>query len=312
MRILNSRDKRDRVLVLLFGQGLIGGSIYRALQGHRVWNTYDSPFSWENDDTQIGDLKRVESWLDRADRRDCSIHLVWSAGTAGFEASNEGIANELRSFERVVEFTDLVLPLLSGGETHIHFISSAGGLFEGVRGISPETIPAPKRPYGRLKLEQERLVEGLNSSVFRHTYRPTSVYSTLQANKRCGLIPTLIWNTLRNRESMIFGRYTTLRDFVWADDIGDFIARKILFPGSAERHEQLLLASGTPTTILRIVRLVEDALMRPVPVRFSEVVHNQADITVDPRCLPTDLHTTDVASAIRRICSQLLCQGVRP
>lgn len=310
MLILKSSELNRQVTVLIFGQGLIGSSVRRALESHRIWTQSVLPFSWESAAVQFNQLEQIAAFLARDPHRGGPVHLLWSAGKAGFAASDEDTANEMRIFQQVVEFAGNVLPRVCTGQKYFHFVSSAGGLFEGRRRINNQTTPLPKRPYGHLKLEQERLVDNLPNSLIRNIYRPTSVYSIVQKNHRCGLIPALIWNTLRNRQTLIFGRYTTLRDFVWADDVGHFIANRMLIPDNGEADERVILASGTPTSILRVVRLVEIALMRPVLVHFSGSADNDSDITVDARYLPPDLHTTELSSAVRKICVQLLCSGL--
>ena len=315
MLILRCNGSHD-VVSLIFGRGVIGASIDRGLKRKSQWHEVEKPFSWteeclgKRNDELCNVTSALAEMLTDEPCKATRIHVVWSAGRAGFSASKQDTEKELHTFSQVVSFTQQ-LPERLGVPTHLHVFSSAGGLFEGVRGISPTTQPAPRRPYGELKAAQEEIATRVDSEVPCTIYRPTSVFSIVQPGKRCGLIPAVIWNTLRNRTTSIFGSYATLRDYVWAGDIGDFVADRILNSERSAHREDVLLATAVPTSIGRIVRLVEDMLMRPVNVRFiTTPANNSADITVSLRSVAPGLQVTDISSAIRQVYMRLLSDGL--
>jgi nucleoside-diphosphate-sugar epimerase len=311
--LLLLKSKLDTAVVL-FGCGLIGSAIERALRSSESWGVRRLRFPWnenafadrENAFQQIrSDLREVNTG------RRLSVHIIWSAGSAGFSADQSQTLPELRVFREVVQFSESVQSDI-GTEVHLHVFSSAGGLFEGVRGIDGESKFRILRPYGELKVAQEEIAAKAATTSCT-TYRPTSVYSTIQSGKRLGLIPTVIWNTLSSRTSIIFGNNDTLRDYIWADDIGDFLATRIMRSPTTMGHKMFLLATSIPTSISRIVRLIEQVLLRPVSVQFIVPRDNNSlDITVTPRAIPDGLYRTDLATAIRQIHLRLMSDGMRP
>ena len=276
------------------------------------WDVEKHSFPWEADAHRVREerLQTLLMNLSESHRSgDSIVHVIWSAGCAGFNANQSQTSTELKTFNQVASFAASVKTSL-GSRSHFHMLSSAGGLFEGVRGINLTTKPCPARLYGQLKAEQEAIaIDATTSSC--SIYRPTSVYSTVQRGKRCGLIPTVIWNSLLNQTTSIYGNNDTLRDYIWADDIGRFIAGRLADSVALTGHQTYLLATAVPTPINRIVRLIEDMLMRPVPLRFiAPLDKNTRDITVSASAIPPGLVRTDLATAIRQIYLRLLSQGV--
>ncbi len=277
-----------------------------------TWDVKSYSFPWEADaSTERGErLKAVLTELGAITSLAASaVHTVWSAGRAGFAATQQQTTSELNAYQQVVEFSESVQTQL-GLASHLHMLSSAGGLYEGVRGINHGTECCPMRPYGELKAAQETIAAAATTTSCS-IYRPTSVFSTVQPGKRRGLIPTLIWNTLSSQTTNIYGNHDTLRDYIWADDIGDFLADQIVASATLQGRHNFLLATAVPTPISRIIRLIEEMLMRPVPLRFVMPKNgNTLDITVSPDSLPKGLSRTDLTTAIRQIYLRLMSDGM--
>ena len=298
--------------VVMFGRGLIGSAIERAMLRKAPWVIKDYSFPWAFDASQIREKRLAEGLADLrtiSRQAESAVHIVWSAGRAGFAATQQQTAIELGPYRQVVEFSESVRCQL-GVASHLHMVSSAGGLFEGVRGINNQSAACPVRPYGDLKVAQEVIAMAATTTSCS-ILRPTSVYSTVQPGKRRGLIPTVIWNTLNNQTTSIYGNHDTLRDYIWADDIGNFVSDRIAAAATLKDRHKFLLATAVPTPISRIIRLIEDMLMRPVPVRFILPKDgNTLDITVAPDSLPKELLKTDLATAIRQIYLRLMSEGM--
>lgn len=298
--------------VVMFGCGLIGSAIERAMLRKSNWDVKRYPFPWEADASleRRERLKAVLTDLGAMTSHAASaVHTVWSAGRAGFAATQQQTTSEFSAYQQVVEFSESVQTRL-GLASHLHMLSSAGGLFEGVRGINHRTESCPMRPYGDLKAAQEAVAIAATTTSCS-IYRPTSVFSTVQPGKRRGLIPTVIWNTLSSQTTSIYGKHDTLRDYIWADDIGDFVADQIAASAALQGRQEFLLATAVPTPISRIIRLIEEMLMRPVPVRYILPKDgNTLDITVSPDSLPKELLRTDLATAIRQIYLRLMSDGM--
>jgi nucleoside-diphosphate-sugar epimerase len=294
----------DRLqVVLLFGLGLIGAAILRAIEVRRSSDLSTAPFSWHDSGRQAAEgralLLAVESILTTNKSEwwlGADVHTVWSAGRAGFASAAAELDEEFESFRNVVEVSSNLADAWPQASHAFHLVSSAGGLFEGQVAVCAADQPRPRRSYGELKLRQERFLS--DHSTFRaFVYRPSSVYGVAGAGARAGLIPTLLRNALNGAVSSIYGEPTTLRDYVFADDVGRFIAERIISTGPTTGS--YILASGKPTTVLEVCRSVEAVLDRSLYVAYHSATHNAAHTTFRPSALPDDWRPMDIYTGIR-------------
>jgi nucleoside-diphosphate-sugar epimerase len=269
MMLVRRRDPRDGEpgVVALFGLGLVGGEVQSALR--RVGNaTFEVvPVSWvdrHDRRLQLGLLKRRIAGEGPVPTR---ADVVWSAGRGGFGAKVEELSRERVALDDAIRFSEELARGMPDAVHALHFMSSAGGLFEGQRVVGADAEPAPRRPYGSAKLEQEEACLGIGAGVVPSIYRLSSVYGHGSPRARMGLVTTLIANAWKHRTSHIFGNAGTIRDYVLASDIGEFVAGRV--GGTSRRPETLLLASGRPATIDEIVRLVQTVLSRKLYVRLT-------------------------------------------
>ena len=309
MIILQPREHESVGLIIIWGNGLIGSAVTQCLARLGAAEKTVLPFSWSSPFKQTEELAFLYSFLKKSlisiSSQDHTVHLLWSAGAAGFSCESVDARKELDSFLTVLGFAK---KLHRECNLIFHMISSAGGLFEGIRRITSETVAVPRRPYGRLKLEQEL---SLGQSGLKHiVYRPTSVYSFIGKNHRCGFIPALIRNALSNKETLIMGSPSTLRDFIWAGDIGDFAFRQIMTQGRNQfENATYILASERPACLFEVCRWVENVIMRPIPIRYSVSPSNAADITVAAGTAPRSLSVSAPVENIRRILQSMLTRG---
>ncbi|HMD68449.1 MAG TPA: hypothetical protein VKF42_06165, partial [Chitinivibrionales bacterium] len=84
----------------------------------------------------------------------------------------------------------------------------------------------------------------------------STVYGPIRKGFRLGLISTLIFNGARQEVSRIFGTINTLRDYVWCEDIGNYIARAIAENDDDQNNSIVYLASGKPSSIFEIKHIV--------------------------------------------------------
>ena len=111
----------------------------------------------------------------------CNLAVIWSAGDASFHSSDREVAEEQTIFTESVGVVQNLRELVKPTRFGFHFISSAGGLFEGQRAVDFNSAPAPLRPYGRLKLAQEEALSSSFDSGELACYRPSSVYGPMVA-----------------------------------------------------------------------------------------------------------------------------------
>ena len=146
----------------------------------------------------------------------------------------------------------------------------------------------------------------------KRVYRLSSVYGRVRKKQRRTLIPTLIVNGLRQSQSQIYSRPNTLRDFVWLDDISQFIVDRMLEEVVHSNTNPLAtytLASGKPTSAMEAVQEVERVLGRKLYVSFSPRPRNDEDITFASDVLPSDWYPCSIRTGIRQIFCEMLLHG---
>ena len=281
----------------VFGVGLVGGAVADALI-RRGFRRRHLAVSWTDAEVQAEDLARVhEAILRTTGGQPGPVSLLWAAGRAGFGSDEPSTRQEMESFRAVLALGEQLVR--AGLDLSFQLISSVGGLFEGQRFVDLGSRPVALRPYGRLKADQEAALLESPAGAQARIFRLTSVYGVPSGRVRRGLIPTLLTHGARQQTTRIVGRLDTLRDFVWARDVGRFVAERLLTPGVSAATTSFL-ASGRPSSILEILRLVEHVLDRPLLLQFAEA-SNSLDITVAPSALPNGWQATPLETAVRQV-----------
>jgi nucleoside-diphosphate-sugar epimerase len=227
----------------------------------------------------------------------CRIDFVWSAGKGGFGMAQRDARRELEVFSEALEMAIGAHRENPFNLVRFHMISSAGALFEGQRNVNAESLPAPKRPYAYLKLAQEKILDECDGLV-RFIYRPTSVYGFAGLNSRLGLIPTLLWNGAKNKVSTIFGAPETLRDYVWADDLGAYISGMI--SSKASCPGRFVLASGKPSALFEILNRIEKVLNKKLFCHYIKSGGNAEHNTFSMKTRPAGWNPLDLETGIRK------------
>jgi len=298
MRIFRLNTNGSSRTVGLIGEGLIGSAIAASLNRHQpVSSDIHFPSYHQNDLDRV--WTTVNEYLLKF-KTSGAVDWIWSAGKAGLLASEEECAREFSFFEA---FLDRLFQHRNNCNDRLHLVSSAGGLYEGQRLVTHQTKPAPTKAYGHLKLRMEdRAVAQFKHC---HIYRPTSVFGAFKPGHRMGLITTLMVNAYQQKTTLVWGAPSTLRDYVSATDIGQFIGGAVLSEtkGNSTTH---ILASGKPTSTQEIVHLIQAITQKQLYLRFVDAT-NSADITFaknndySPHWQPENLETT-----VRHIHHQLL------
>jgi UDP-glucose 4-epimerase len=318
----NDGKKPGTAIAAVFGVGLIGAHLVKNLYQHHYTTTHSFPFSWQSpshrqkEKTDILDcIRNLMKSPDRDDgqRREGfyalpfraginpassnRIDFIWSAGKGGFGMSQDETQAELDVFSEVLEMSMAVCREYPSCLVRFHMISSAGGLFEGQRNVNADSQPAPKRPYAFLKLFQEKILNDCDGLI-RMIYRPTSVYGFAGLNRRMGLIPTLLLNGSKNRVSTIFGAPETLRDYVWVDDVGAFIAGMIASNISASGR--FFLASGKPSALFEVLSRIEKTLNKTLFCHYVQSGGNAEHNTFSIKTRPFGWKPVDLETGIRK------------
>lgn len=291
-------------MIALFGAGLIGSAVVRALMKEGMESAITLPFSWKDADRREGDLASLRETMLRTMAGSVRhVEVVWTAGRAGFGAGWAEVEEELAAFESVIRFGLLLRDTFPAARHRFHMMSSAGGIFEGQRFVGKQALPAPRRPYGHLKLEQEQRANRLPASIVPFIYRASSVYGVAIFGGRAGLIATLIKNAKQYSPSHIVGRLDTIRDYVLVNDIGKFVAQ--CMNKAAEQPESFLLASGRPTAISEVLGIVGKVIGRPPYLKIDTAPSNASHFSYRKSALPANWFPTDLESGIKQVARQL-------
>ncbi len=302
-------------VLLLFGVGLIGRPIRDALGAAGGWTEERLPFSWTPGSPRREEadriVRRVEALLAAGGGAGgpATVAVLWSAGSCGFGATDADAGVEAEGFGAVLGIAEELSRDAARCRVSFHLVSSIGGLFEGRHRVEEGTQPLPGRPYGELKLRQEGLLRERGSRWEVAIYRATSVYGPVRPGTRRGLLPSLLVNGLAGQSTPLVGAWTTLRDYVYAGDVGSYLARRAAEPWRGEGLRTLVLASGRGTSIREVHRIAERVLGRPVPVHFLPDAWNASDITVAPGLLPADWSATDLEAGARAVLRDLQAGG---
>jgi UDP-glucose 4-epimerase len=291
--------------------GTIGRGIDASFGSRVESQSIDIPSDWTSAAAQSTSLVEVFALLEKRLRTGGSLAVIWSAGVAGFGASDSVTVGERDAFRRLLDAVDRFVDARSDCHVSMHLISSAGGIYEGQTMVGLEHAPLARRPYAQLKLDQEADLISRASRVRVEIYRPSSVFGKITADGRQGLIPTLIHNCLLGRVTMLTGRLDTQRDYVSADDVGDYVALRSLqkLPvGVTISH----LVAARPYTVAEILRMVEFSLRRRVLLSVAPG-ENAAPITFSPKIRPDGFRVETLSIGIRRVLDEFLGRpAIRP
>jgi UDP-glucose 4-epimerase len=298
--LLQTGDSSPGHTIGVFGVGLVGTALVDCLRTRGNLTSDVCTLDWRESRERDRHLREIEvriaGSLDAAPADTRRLTLVWSAGRAGFAAGREEIDSELDHYEAVLAFAERCASRFGLAKTRIVHFSSAGGLFEGQRLVDSNSVPRPRRPYGELKWEEERLLR--LSAIPAVIVRLSSVYGRMRAGQRAGLISTLLLNGIRREVSSILGSMDTLRDFVWAGDIAEFVSRRILSEEDASATSTVLLASGRPVSIFEVQSVIEGLLGYKVYITHAPTSSNREDITFARSVMPSGWFPSDLRTNV--------------
>jgi len=286
--LIKKQDAGECHLVLLFGLGLIGTTIHSALLRLEFQLFSDIPFDW-NDEWQLtGAFNAIESICAQYIGNIGRLSFVWSAGKAGFHSSHCDTDQEYSVFQKTVRFASDLKRNLQSSRFSFHCVSSAGGLFEGQRVICESSIPAPIRPYGILKKQQEDFLLDSFNRIEVTIYRPSSVYGPMAQKSRCGLINNLISNARNGRVTVLDAHVMSLRDYVFAGDIGNYIGKRVRFEIDSLNDEPTqFLVSAKCSSIFEVFEKIRRILNLHAQFRYDDQFGNHKNITFSDRIMPS-------------------------
>jgi UDP-glucose 4-epimerase len=108
---------------------------------------------------------------------------------------------------------------------------------------------------------------------------------------------------------VIYGDAHTIRDYVLASDIGNFVAERLV--DQAYGAQVFFLVSGKPSSTVEILRKVELAVGRKMYLKFDARPSNASDNSFSQDVLPTGWRPTDPDTGIRQTTRQLMSSFIK-
>ena len=136
------------------------------------------------------------------------------------------------------------------------------------------------------------------------TGRLRSTVSPERGRAKAWLRP-LVQNAIRYRTTRITARSDTIRDYVFADDVGSFIADQVAGP-RLHAVRTYILASGKPTSMMELVAIVQGTLQRQLFFQYEARPTNARDISVRPSALPRTWQPTPLAIGVYRTAERVM------
>lgn len=240
--------------------------------------------------------------------------VVWAAGSAVISGTPQEM--ELSLLEEVLQCLRRDPP---PGPGVFFLASSAGGVYAGSSGspFNSDAIPNPISAYGRLKLQEEaatiEVLQGVAPVVigrFANLYGPRQ-----NRNKSQGLVTRLCLACIYRDPVSIFVPLQTQRDWIAVDDAAR-VALQLCNQarGGAAVATVQVIGTGIPTTVGRLIRIVEEVTHRTVPVTYgmdASAIHQPFDLRLQPgpaviQALGT---ATPLPSGVRHLYDYLSVRG---
>lgn len=202
---------------------------------------------------------------------DRSWQVAWCAGAGVVGASPAELAMETVALEALLLALERHGPSPPG---ELFLASSAGGVHAGSHGAPFDecSAPAPISPYGRTKLEQERLAAAwaTRAGVSLIIGRIANLYGPGQdLTKAQGLISHIARALLRREPVHIYVPLDTQRDYLYSADCAELAAGALRrLRGEAEAHGEpvsvtKILASQQAVTVGALLAEFRRLLKRP-------------------------------------------------
>jgi UDP-glucose 4-epimerase len=255
---------RDRNILLLGGGGFIGTALSRCLCEKKFYvHILSRHFPAEQIDSNMifhqGNLDNREI-LDRV-LPECKTIIHLASSTTPGSSSRQPALEADKNIAPTLRFIDI---LQKYQNVHMIFVSSGGTLYG-----SPESTPVsethPTNPlsfHGAGKVALETFLRTFSTSSEKNTtiLRPSNVYGPGQPLRSgFGVIRTMLEHVLRGTVMEIWGDGSSIRDFLYIDDMLSALIRLIDFPHDDNTYN---VGSGTGYSLNQLKEIIESVCGR--------------------------------------------------
>ncbi|MEV6773382.1 NAD-dependent epimerase/dehydratase family protein [Nocardia sp. NPDC051030] len=289
-----------RVLVTGAG-GYLGRAVVAALNtaGHTpiaMVHTPGDPISGATE-TRIADLLDVHTLARTVDGMDAVCHL------AGLTRARESLTDPLRYFRVNTSGTITLLEAMAeAGVPRLVFASTAS-IYAPSEGepLTEDAPDAPPHPYAASKLAAEHVIEAqARTGALAATILRVFNLTGGSGADPTGLTPRTLAATAAS-PLQINGSGTAIRDYLHVSDAADAFAAAISVPQITGVVDRYNIGSGTGTSLLDIVAMVERVTGRPVPRTHKPPVPEPAALVSAPGKASANLSWSPTRSNLESI-----------
>ena len=288
---VGASDDAHRTTVIV-GEGLIGREISDRLRRRHHRAEWHRRTDWDDPASPGKQLRSALSEHDQAVEPTDRIELIWAAGVSGMALRDLDLDQHLERFRTQVGGMIDACP----SPPRVHYLSSAGAL--GPPG-GTDRFEVGHIPYAHLKRGEEDELARLG--VEHVVYRISSVYGTPRPGARSGAIGLLVENAIRGRETLLYARSTTMRNYAHARDVAVAIVRNSML----DSNEPVLLAAKRSHPMFEVIAQVGQLTRRPVPICYRPP-SNDHDMVFDPKHVSPLLPERSLGSGIRLVVDGVL------
>lgn len=273
-------------IVLLGGTGFIGSHLFSRLSKNEEYDVKvfsSRPANWVSPALQKsfiqGDFRDIGPLMRVIHDADILIHLVSST------VPSSSIHDPVGDIENnVVGTVNLLSQIPNTAIKKVIYFSSGGTVYG-----NPTYLPvdekhplAPINPYGISKVACESYLRYYSSRFnFEHNIiRPSNPYGPGQpVDGIQGVIAAFLSRVLKGQELKVWGDGTAVRDYIYIDDLVEFVAKLIASDHSGEVFN---VGSGVACNLNEIVRVISDVShTSPRVVNVGAAASNVDEIYLD-------------------------------
>lgn len=258
---------QKKKIIVTGGSGFLGTHLLRALdkEGYEVKNIDLRPS--KEYETVIADVQDTQKMLEEIKDADAVFHL------ASLIEAGESVKDPQKYVDYNIDGTISVLEAMrQNGISTFLFSSSAAVYGEPLNiPIKEDDRTMPINPYGMTKLAMEAL---LSSYVQAHGFtgvalRYFNLYGPEEHHEpESHAMPRFIKQIYQGKEVTVWGSGEHLRDYIHISDIVDAHLKALTYAwDNPEKYHYFNLSTEKPSSVLDIVRIVEDAMGKKANVK---------------------------------------------
>jgi UDP-glucose 4-epimerase len=261
-------------ILVLGGDGFLGSHLVdRAVNlGHDVTVfdrfPYQASRNLEHQRSKIrffsGEFANRESLSKSLNGQDIVYHFI--CATTPIESWNDPYIEIEENLRTSLQLCELAV---QQGVRKIVFASSGGTVYGSQnQPVDEKVVPNPFSPYGIIKLTTEYFLSYFreHSGLAADIYRIGNAYGPRQSMYRPqGVIPVWMRDILAGKEIQVYGDETTLRDYVYIQDIAFLMTYSLQDLDSSGVYN---VGTGKGTSILHLLEVFRTVIDAPIQYRI--------------------------------------------